>query len=75
MTDFAPEGVVDATPTGEAPAETPAADINWQEKYQSEVQDRIKERERYKPFVQTFGRMHPDDARAVQGVRVRFRSR
>jgi hypothetical protein len=74
MTDFAPEGVVDATPTGEAPAETPAADINWQEKYQSEVQDRIKERERYKPFVQTFGKMHPDDARAVQEFATAFAS-
>ncbi len=66
MTDFAPEGVVDAAPTGEAPAETlPDQPVNWEEKYRSEVQDRIKEREKYKPFQQTIGRLHPDDARAI----------
>jgi len=74
MTDFAPEGVVDTTPTGEAPADLPAENVNWEEKYRSEVQDRIKERERYKPFVQTFGRMHPDDARAVQEFATAFAS-
>lgn len=66
MTDFAPEGVVDAAPTGEAPAETlPDQPVNWEEKYRAEVQDRIKERERYKPFQQSIGRLHPDDARAI----------
>jgi len=66
MTDFAPEGVVDAAPTGEAPAETlPDQPVNWEEKYRAEVQDRIKEREKYKPFQQTIGRLHPDDARAI----------
>lgn len=56
----------------QAPEETPAADIpagdsNWEERYRNEVQDRIKERERYKPIRQTFDQMHPDDAAAVQG--------
>lgn len=66
MTDFAPEGTVDAAPTSEAPAEAlPAENVNWEEKYRAEVQDRIKERERYKPFQQTIGRLHPDDAKAI----------
>jgi hypothetical protein len=38
---------------------------NWEERYKIEVQDRIKERERYKPIRQTFDKMHPDDAQAV----------
>lgn len=51
----------------EAPAaEESQGDVNWEERYRSEVQDRIKERERYKPIRQTFDRMHPDDAQAVQ---------
>lgn len=52
-----------------APAETPdmpVGDVNWEERYKAEVQDRIKERERYKPIKQVFDRMHPDDAQAVQ---------
>lgn len=55
--------------TSEAPAEAPAetGDVNWEERYRSEVQDRIKERERYKPIRQVFDQMHPDDAAAVQG--------
>lgn len=48
----------------EAPAET--GDVNWEERYRAEVQDRIRERERYKPIKQVFDRMHPDDANAVQ---------
>ena len=48
-------------------AEVPAGDVNWEERYRSEVQDRIKERERYKPIRQVFDQMHPDDAAAVQG--------
>lgn len=40
--------------------------VNWEERYRSEVQDRIKERERYKPIRQVFDQMHPDDAQAVQ---------
>ncbi len=47
-------------------AEESQGDVNWEERYRSEVQDRIKERERYKPIRQTFDRMHPDDAQAVQ---------
>lgn len=65
MTDIAPEGVVESTPTGEASADLPAENVNWEEKYRAEVQDRVKERERYKPFQQTIGRLHPDDARAI----------
>lgn len=51
--------------TPEAAAE-PAGDVNWEERYRAEVQDRIRERERYKPIKQVFDRMHPDDAQAVQ---------
>lgn len=47
--------------------EAPSGDVNWEERYRSEVQDRIKERERYKPIRQVFDQMHPDDAAAVQG--------
>ena len=51
----------------EAPqADAPAGDINWEERYRAEVQDRIRERERYKPIKQVFDGMHPDDAQAVQ---------
>jgi hypothetical protein len=49
-----------------APVET-GVDTNWEERYRSEVQDRIRERERYKPIRQVFDSMHPDDAAAVQG--------
>jgi len=49
----------------EAPAEA-VGDVNWEERYRAEVQDRIRERERYKPIRQVFDRMHPDDAQAVQ---------
>lgn len=49
----------------EAPVEA-AGDANWEERYRAEVQDRIRERERYKPIKQVFDRMHPDDANAVQ---------
>jgi hypothetical protein len=55
------------TPPDELPADIPAGDSNWEERYRNEVQDRIKERERYKPIRQTFDQMHPDDAAAVQG--------
>lgn len=60
-TDYVDEG------PGEIPDKIPAEDGNWEERYRSEVQDRIKERERYKPIRQTFDQMHPDDAAAVQG--------
>ena len=63
MTDFNPEGVVDSAPVE---GSEPANDVNWEDKYRSEVADRVKERERYKPIAQTFAKMHPDDARAVQ---------
>jgi len=49
----------------EAPVEA-ATDVDWEERYRAEVQDRIRERERYKPIKQVFDRMHPDDANAVQ---------
>ena len=44
----------------------PESTVDWEDKYRSEVADRVKERERYKPIAQTFSKMHPDDARAVQ---------
>lgn len=56
---------VESTETASIPEDT--TNVNWEEKYRSEVQDRIKERERYKPIRQVFDRMHPDDAAAVQG--------
>lgn len=64
MTDFNPEIAVDTAPAEDI--DTPADDINWETKYRSEVADRVKERERYKPIAQTFAKMHPDDAKAVQ---------
>lgn len=64
MTDFNPEIAVDTAPAEDI--DTFAGDINWETKYRSEVADRVKERERYKPIAQTFAKMHPDDARAVQ---------
>ena len=64
MTDFNPEGVVDSAPV--EGSEASSTDVNWEDKYRSEVADRVKERERYKPIAQTFAKMHPDDARAVQ---------
>ena len=63
MTDFNPEGVVDSAPVEGSEDST---NVNWEDKYRSEVADRVKERERYKPIAQTFAKMHPDDARAVQ---------
>lgn len=64
MSDFTPDVSVDAETTGEvAPAEE---NVDWRARYQSEVEDRKKERERYRPIAQTFGNLHPDDARAIQ---------
>ena len=69
MSEFSDTNYTDYvdTPPEEAPADIPAGDNNWEERYRNEVQDRIKERERYKPIRQTFDQMHPDDAAAVQG--------
>ncbi len=66
MSDTAPEGTVDAVPAGEAPAEPAETNVDWEARYRSEVQDRIKERERYKPIAQAFQGLHPDDANAIQ---------
>ncbi len=67
MTDFAPEAAVDAV-EAEGLATDPAStqSVDWEQRYRAEVQDRIKERERYKPIAQTFNNMHPDDAKAIQ---------
>jgi hypothetical protein len=59
--------VTDSTPEAPVADSAPVGDVNWEERYRSEVQDRIKERERYKPIRQVFDQMHPDDAAAVQG--------
>lgn len=72
MTDFNPEGVVDTAPL--EGSEASSTDVNWEDKYRSEVADRVKERERYKPIAQTFAKMHPDDARAVQDFANAFAS-
>ena len=67
MSDIAPQGAVDAAPTGEVSAESAVdTNVDWESKYRAEVQDRIKERERYKPVAQAFQGLHPDDARAIQ---------
>lgn len=59
---------IESPSTGEVDsAPEPSGDVNWEERYRSEVQDRIRERERYKPIRQVFDQMHPDDAAAVQG--------
>lgn len=69
MSDIAPQGPVDAVPAGEVSAEsTVDTNVDWEAKYRSEVQDRIKERERYKPVAQAFQGLHPDDARAIQDM-------
>lgn len=60
--DFSAE-ITETAPVESAPVE---ADVNWEERYRAEVQDRIRERERYKPIKQVFDGMHPDDAAAVQ---------
>lgn len=65
MSDLAPQGAVDAVPAGEAPAE-PAENIDYKARWEAEVQDRQRERERYKPVAQAFQNLHPDDARAIQ---------
>ncbi|CAB5222604.1 hypothetical protein UFOVP366_13 [uncultured Caudovirales phage] len=72
MTDFNPEGVVDTAPL--EGSEASSTNVNWEDKYRSEVADRVKERERYKPIAQTFAKMHPDDARAVQDFANAFAS-
>lgn len=64
MSDVSFEGGELESAPVDAPVET--GDVNWEERYRTEVQDRIKERERYKPIKQVFDRMHPDDASAVQ---------
>jgi hypothetical protein len=66
MSDIGDTNFTDYVESAEAPIED-TGNLNWEEKYRSEVQDRIKERERYKPIRQVFDRMHPDDAAAVQG--------
>lgn len=67
MSDIAPQGAVDAVPAGEVSAESAVdTNVDWEAKYRAEVQDRIKERERYKPVAQVFQGLHPDDSRAIQ---------
>lgn len=51
----------------EAPIAETEKDQDWENKYKSEVQDRIKERERYKPMRQIFDNIDPSDAEAIQG--------
>ena len=51
----------------EAPIAEAEKDQDWDNKYKSEVQDRIKERERYKPMRQIFDNIDPSDAEAIQG--------
>lgn len=63
MSDVAPQGAETVAPAGEAPAET---NVDWEARYRAEVQERVAERERYKPVASAFQNLHPDDARAIQ---------
>lgn len=63
MSDFTPDAPVDSEATGDA---APAENVDWKAVYENEKQERIKERERYKPIAQTFQNLHPEDARAIQ---------
>ena len=76
MSDIAPQGPVDSAPAGEAPAETSidATDVDWKAKYEAEVNDRMRERERYKPIAQAFQGLHPDDVQAISTFAQTFSS-
>lgn len=63
MTDFNSDATVETETAEEAPQ---GAETNWEEKYRTEVTERVRERERYKPLVQTLGSLHPDDTQAIQ---------
>ena len=57
-----------ATPAPEPAPQLPGAPDapkDYQALYQQEVQERIKERERYKPFAQTIGRLDPQQQAAM----------
>ena len=63
MSDFTPEAPVEAEATGDlAPAET---DVDWESRYRAEVEDRKRDRERYRPVADVFRNLHPEDARAI----------
>lgn len=61
------ENFSDYVSEAEAPIAEAEKDQDWENKYKSEVQDRIKERERYKPMRQIFDNIDPSDAEAIQG--------
>lgn len=65
MTDFAPETGIELGANNETFAEPEDNTVNWEERYRNEVSERVKERERYRPIVQAFGSLHPDDSRAI----------
>lgn len=46
----------------------PAAPKDYEALYQQEVRERIAEREKYKPFTQTFGRLDPASQQAIQAL-------
>lgn len=52
---------VSAAPPATEPAQQ---QVDWEAKYRAEVEDRIKERERYKPFAQSLGALD-DQTRAA----------
>lgn len=60
MTDIDPN--VPAAPV--APPE-PTGPVDWEARYKAEVQDRIKEREKYKPFAQTVDALDPNSKQAI----------
>jgi hypothetical protein len=47
------------------PAVPAGQDTDWQARYQAEVQDRIKERERYKPFATSLSRLDDTNRAAI----------
>ena len=52
-------------PAAPAAPGAPEAPKDYQALYQQEVQERIREREKYKPFAQTLGRLDPQQAQAM----------
>ena len=60
-----------STPPPTVPAAPPVVDgapKDYQALYTAEVQARIAEREKYKPFAQTIGNLRQEDQQAILGL-------
>lgn len=73
MTDFSTDPGIEAAPA-ENTEEQITGDVNWEERYRTEVADRLRERKRYAPIADTFGALHPDDSKAIQDFLSAFAS-